>query len=61
MTVRIIEEFGPLKRGEMHNFDPERAKFLIKNGYAVAAKETAINRKAHDALQDARNRDNSHQ
>lgn len=61
MTVRMIEDFGGLKKGERHSLDPERAKFLISNGHAVVIKETATDKNAENALLAAKNRDNLNQ
>lgn len=61
MTVRMIEDFGGFKTGEQHSLDPERAKFLIKNGYAINVKETATNKTVEDALLAAKARDQSKQ
>lgn len=60
MTIRMTEDFGGLKKGERHSLDLERAKFLITNGYAVIDKENATDKRAHDALLAAKNRDNNH-
>lgn len=57
ITVRMIEDFGALKKGERHSLDPERAKFLISNGYAVKDSNQAIDKKAHDNLLAAKLRD----
>lgn len=59
MIVRMIEEFGSLKKGEEHSLDPERAKFLITNGYAKLTKDNQVNKKAHAALLAAKTRDRS--
>lgn len=61
MTVRMIEDFGGLKKGEKHTLDHERAKFLISKGYAMSIKETATNKEAENALLSAKTRDNLNQ
>lgn len=61
MTIRMIEDFGGLKKGESHSLDPELAKFLIANGYAVTIRETATDKNAEDALLAAKTRDNNNQ
>lgn len=57
MIIRMVEEFGGLKKGERHSLDPERAKFLISNGYAIKETNQAIDKKAHDSLLAAKERD----
>jgi hypothetical protein len=57
MIVRLIENFGDLEKGHSYDVSIELAKDLIKQGYAVIHRENTKDKKATDALNAARVKD----
>lgn len=53
MKVRLLEDHNGIKVGEIRDFPDEVAKWLISKGVAVKA----IDKEAHDSLDDAKLRD----
>lgn len=56
MTIRILESNAYFKKGIIRVSD-EVAKELISKGIAVVVRENALDKEAHDSLNDAKARD----
>lgn len=56
MTIRILESNAYFKKGITRVSD-EVAKELISKGIAVVVRENALDKEAHDSLNDAKARD----
>lgn len=58
MLIRILEDSPYFSKG-IHNVSLELARDLISKGAAVKVSEKAINHEAHEALINAKTRDDS--
>jgi len=56
MKVRVLED-GPVFKKGIYKVSPELGKALISNGTAVIVRENALDKEAHDSLNDAKARD----
>jgi len=56
MLIRILED-GPYFKKGLHKVSIEIAKELISKGIAVKVSENALDKQAHDSLDDAKARD----
>lgn len=56
MTIRILEDSAYFKKG-ITRLPDELAKELISKGIAVVVRENALDKEAHDSLNDAKARD----
>jgi hypothetical protein len=56
MTIRVLED-GPYFKKGLHKVSSEVARELISKGMAVKVSENAIDKQAHDSLNDAKARD----
>lgn len=57
MKVKLLENYGAVKSGLVIDVPDRLAKELISKGIAMKANEHAIDRDAHDSLNDAKARD----
>lgn len=56
MLIRILEDSPYFKKG-LHRVSFDMAKDLISKGIAIKVSETAVDREAHDSLNEAKARD----
>jgi hypothetical protein len=56
VTIRILED-GPYFKKGLHEVSVEVARDLISKGIAVKVSENALDKQAHDSLNDAKARD----
>lgn len=57
MIIRILEDGPNFKKG-LHKVSIEVARELISKGIAIKVSENALDKQAHDSLNDAKTRDN---